>query len=62
MTRKAAQHPCFLKIKEVALELSLCTKSVRRLIDAGELHHHRIGKQIRVSREDLLAFVAARRH
>ena len=36
-------------------------KTVRRWIDRGELPVHRLGRQIRISEPDLMAFVRARR-
>jgi excisionase family DNA binding protein len=50
-----------LKIEQVADILSISIKTARRLIERGELRSHRIGKAIRVSREDLRAYLNATR-
>lgn len=50
-----------LKIKQVAQELSMSIKSVRKLIRDGKLHAVKIGKLWRVDEADLQAFIMARR-
>jgi excisionase family DNA binding protein len=47
----------FYNIREVAQQVGVCTKTIRRLIDSGELHIHRLRRQIRISEEDLIAFL-----
>lgn len=51
-----------LTVEQVAQELWLCTRTVRRFIDADALRYHRFGKAIRVSRKDLDAFKRERRN
>jgi excisionase family DNA binding protein len=46
----------------VAGRLDVSVRTVRRLIAAGELPTHRIGRAVRVSADDLARFLAARRH
>ena len=46
----------------VARRLDVTVRTVRRLIAAGELPVHRIGRAVRVSEDDLARFLAARRH
>jgi excisionase family DNA binding protein len=46
-----------LSIEQVASLLSVSTKTVRRLIEREQLHFHRVGRVIRVSREDLRAYL-----
>ena len=46
----------------LAEHLSVSDKSIRRWISTGELPHHRLGTSIRVSEEDLDAFLAVRRN
>jgi excisionase family DNA binding protein len=46
-----------LTIKEVANRLKVSIKTVRRLIDAGELVAHRVGRGIRVSETDLENYI-----
>lgn len=57
----APQLPRLLTISEVAVRLRICTKTVRRRIQRGELHVHRIGRQLRISEEELGAFLALNR-
>lgn len=42
-----------LTIEDVALELGVSTQTVRGLIKRGELKHFRVGKLIRITRNDL---------
>lgn len=49
--------PQLLSLNLVAARLALSVRSVRRLIDRGELPAHKIGGQIRVAEDDLRAFV-----
>lgn len=51
----------FFSIADVAEALGLSTKTVRRLVAAGALKAHKIGKQLRISDYDYRAFVALRR-
>ena len=53
--------PSLLSIAKVASLLDVSEKTVRRLIDAGDLVVHRVGRQLRISEADLAAFVARRR-
>jgi excisionase family DNA binding protein len=46
----------------VAERLDVSARTVRRLIAAGELPVHRIGRSVRVSADDLARFLAARRY
>jgi excisionase family DNA binding protein len=51
----------FLTVNEVANALSVCPKTVRRLITARMLRHHRVGRAVRVSEEDLRGYVNSTR-
>ena len=42
-----------LTIPATAEKLGLSIRTVRRMIDAGDLHVHRIGRSIRISEEDI---------
>ncbi len=53
--------PHFFTVIEVARLLQISSKTVRRRIQCGELHAHRIGGQLRISEEDLAAFLARMR-
>lgn len=50
-----------LSVMDVAARLHVCTKTVRRWIERSELRVHRIGHQLRVSEEDMAAFVGKSR-
>ena len=51
----------FRTVAEVASELEVCEKTVRRWIDRGELRVHRIGRVIRVAPDDFDAFIRSKR-
>lgn len=61
MTPSLLRHARLLGVVEVAERLALSTKTVRRAITRQELRVHRLGRQIRVSEEDLQAFLARHR-
>ncbi len=50
--------PRLLSIPHVAEHLGVCTKTVRRLIQSGELLATRVGRAIRVTETDLGAYLA----
>jgi excisionase family DNA binding protein len=58
---KAAQpeQPALQSISTIAQRLNVSDKSVRRYIERGLLPAYKIGGQIRISEEDLLAFLAS---
>lgn len=60
MTRPT-RLPRFLSVHEVHEQLGVSTKTVRRWIERGDLHVHRLGRQLRISEEDLITFVAQHR-
>jgi excisionase family DNA binding protein len=43
----------FLSVNDVAEELGVSTKHVRRMIARGDLRIYRFGKVIRIARDDL---------
>ena len=49
----------FLTIREVAKRLAVSTRSVHRLIAAGDLPTHRFGKSVRVSELDMERYIAS---
>jgi excisionase family DNA binding protein len=51
-------EPPLLSLAEVARRLSISTRTVRRLIDAGYLEALRVGGQIRVEPAALDAYIA----
>lgn len=50
-----------LSVNQVADLLNVSTKTVRRMIEDRTLHHHRMGRIIRVSEEDLRAYINSTR-
>ena len=51
----------FHKVSEIADQLHVSDKTVRRWIKRGELRVHQIGRQHRIASDDLIAFIAVRR-
>jgi excisionase family DNA binding protein len=50
-----------LTIPATAEKLGVSVRTVRRMIDADELHVHRLGRSIRISEEDLALFLIRHR-
>jgi excisionase family DNA binding protein len=48
-------------VKTVAGRLACSERQVRRLMASGELPVHHIGRAVRISEDDLVRFLAARR-
>lgn len=48
-----------LTVKEVAAILKVCSATVYKIIDRGELPHTRVLNSIRVRKGDLAAFLAS---
>ena len=61
--RSGGAAPCapLLSIQSVAEVLGISTKTVRRLIAGGDLAVHRIGGSLRISEEDLRAYLSRSR-
>jgi excisionase family DNA binding protein len=53
--------PPMLSVADVAERLQLCTRTIRRAIETGELHVHQIGRRYRVAEDDLMLFIVTRR-
>jgi excisionase family DNA binding protein len=51
----------FFTEQQVAEMTGVSLRTVRRWVASGELASHRLGRSIRISEGDLLAFLAARR-
>ncbi|WP_420825666.1 helix-turn-helix domain-containing protein, partial [Thiocystis minor] len=49
--------PLLLTLESAAETLAISARSVRRLIDAGELAPVRIGRSVRLSAADITAYV-----
>jgi excisionase family DNA binding protein len=56
-----ARHyvPSFLTLREVSATLRVSEKTVRRMIERGELRAFRIGGQLRISRDSLVDLLRA---
>jgi excisionase family DNA binding protein len=52
----AAPEP-LLSVADAAAFLSVSVKTVRRLLGRGELGASRVGRQLRISRSELLAYL-----
>jgi excisionase family DNA binding protein len=48
-------------IDETAELLNISPRTVRRYVDSGELPVHRFGRSVRISNDDIAAFLAASR-
>lgn len=53
----SSRLPRLLDIEVVAKHLGVSTKTVRRQIACGELRAHRVGRNIRISEDDLVIFL-----
>ena len=50
-----------LSVDDVATQLDISLKTVRRMIVSGELRVHRIGRSIRISEADFQSFISMHR-
>jgi len=53
----SARTPVLLTVDDVADQLQLSPKTVRRMIARNDLAAHRVGRQIRIAPSDLLALI-----
>lgn len=56
-----SRRPTFLTILDLADQLQVSDKTVRRWIKSGELVAHKLGDQYRISEADLELFLRSRR-
>jgi excisionase family DNA binding protein len=61
MAERSVKVVRFLTIKQVAERLGFNEKTVRRWIASGELKAHKFAAAVRISEDDLRAFLALRR-
>ena len=61
MSNALPVQPVFLTLRQVADILAVSDKTVRRLIERGDLPRHKVGRQIRISERDFRDFVTLRR-
>lgn len=62
MSQPANHLPQMFTIAQIAERMSVSTKTISRLISAGELRTHRLGRQVRIAHDDAISFIAMRRH
>lgn len=60
MKRRHDDSEALLSIENVAERLQLSPKSIRRLIERGELKAYKLGRQWRVSQKDFQTFLRNR--
>jgi excisionase family DNA binding protein len=61
MPQPTRHVPQYLSIKNLAQRLEVSPRTIHRWIAAGQLRVHTPGGLVRVSEEDVAAFMAARR-
>jgi excisionase family DNA binding protein len=61
MTSNSSTTLRFFTVDDVAAAMAVSSKTVRRWIEQGDLHVHRVGRLVRVSDDDFRTFSAARR-
>jgi len=54
---KPMRLPQLLSIRQVADHLGVSTRTIRRLIQAGQIPSHRVGRQLRVRDVDVAAYL-----
>jgi excisionase family DNA binding protein len=58
VTKSLLRDRNLLSVASVAERLDVSSKTVRRVIAAGKLRAHKVGRQVRVSEEDLALYLA----
>ena len=61
MTKPPRALPQMFSVDELADRLSVSSKTVCRWISAGDIRAHRLGRQLRISEDDAIGFIATRR-
>jgi excisionase family DNA binding protein len=61
VTTPAKPRLRLLSVDDIADDLGVSTKTIRRLIDGGELRAHRIGRALRVSEDEVRQYLNRRR-
>jgi excisionase family DNA binding protein len=61
MNATGTKRTPLLRVDDVARELKISTKTLRRWLQDGRLPYHRFGRQIRISAEALNAFIRQNR-
>src|SRR5207248_2654814 len=60
MSSSTGLAPSYLSPKDAAADTALSVRTLRRAIDRGELLAYRVGRQLRIPRTALIAFVEKR--
>ena len=60
-TETGAPHRRFTSIGELADQLNVTPRSVRRWLAAGELPFFKLGRSVRIAEKDVEVFLEARR-
>lgn len=61
MKTQIATNSRLLTVSQAAQQYAVCERIIRRWIADREIRHHRIGRSIRLSPDDLDAFIAKHR-
>jgi excisionase family DNA binding protein len=61
VTTPAKPRLRLLSVDDIADDLGVSTKTIRRLIDDGELRAYRIGRALRVSEDEVRKYLNRRR-
>jgi excisionase family DNA binding protein len=61
MTTMPCKLPRLFDVDEVAQQIGVSTRTVGRWIKRGELHVHRLGRQLRIAEDDLMLFLIKNR-
>lgn len=61
MTADAPPIPMLLSVREAALAMRLCERTIRDLVTRGELRAARFGRAVRIDPRDLQAMIDARK-
>jgi excisionase family DNA binding protein len=59
--RQSEEQISFFTVPDVAEHLGVSARTVRRWIEGQQLVAHHLGRAVRISEQDLRAFLAARR-
>jgi excisionase family DNA binding protein len=52
--------PRMIAVGDLAKQLGVCAKTIRRWIDQGDLKAHKLGGRVLIAEADAAAFIAAR--
>ncbi len=61
MANPPTRLPQFFSVADIAHHVGVSTRTIKRWIKHGDLHAHRLGRQLRIAEDDVDAFIASRR-